>query len=356
MPRYIEIYEGNPDAEGLLPFSVFKIPQYSNKPPSNKFKNFLLGKMENSEPRLTCDTSINAISAHGNSLKIDTERCIACLACLCSHRNPFHLLYSDIIDVLNGIIPSFAGFSKSSYANDLFNGELTHIPPNETLSLEINSFDRYMAHNEVDHIALWVTIMLRFLASDNNTRIGKEIHIANPISPRDNRLDACCLSYDNVLVAETKASLDSLLQENRYRIQIPSYQRVILSQVEEHNALYGQHKESLVLLIVGGRETDLLPFSHPYCTALVGDRSRRFYDDLASFNIRFISAHLLWTMALYSLIVRKRLCWDRFLPHVFIDQNVLGVLSGGQVISRDRQIALEAIPPRVLESAVLDFS
>jgi len=356
MPSYVKIYEGNTDGEGLLPFSAVKIPQYSNRPPSNKFKNFVLGKVEKFERRLTCNTAINAILANGNNLKIDTERCIACLACLCSHRNPFQLLYSDIIDVLNGIIPTFEEFSKSSYANNLFNGDLKQIPRKEALSLEINSFDQYMADNEVEHIALWVTIMLQFLASDNNARIGKEIHIANPISPRDNRLDTCCLSYDRILVGETKISLDSLLQENRYRTQIPSYQAVIEKQVQEHNALYGQHKKAMVLLIIGARETDLLPFGHPQCTSLVGDHSLRFYNDIISYNIRFISAHLIWTMALYSLIMRKRLCWDLFFSQVFADQNVLGILSGGQVVIQDKQIALKDIPPRVLNLAVRDFS
>ena len=233
---------------------------------------------------------------------------------------------------------------------------MTQIPQKEALSLKINSFDQYTAENEVEHIALWVTIMLQFLASDNNAQIGKEIQIANPISPRDNRLDTCCLSYDRVLVGETKTSLDSLLQENRYRTQIPSYQDVIEKQIQEHNALYGQHKEAMILLIIGARETDLLPFGHPHCTSLVGDRSFRFYSDIIKYNIRFISAHLIWAMAVYSLITRKRLCWDLLFPHVFSDQNVLGILSGGQVITRDKQIALEDIPSRVLNLAVQDFS
>lgn len=356
MPRYIKIYEGNANDEGLLPFSAVKIPQYSNRPPSNKFKNFLLGKVEKPERRLTCDTAISAILANSNNLKIDTERCIACLACLCSHRNPFQLLYSDIIDVLNGIIPTLEEFSKSSYTNNLFNGDLKQIPRKESLSLEINSFDEYTADNEVEHIALWVTIMLQFLASDNNARIGKEIHIANLIEPRDNRLDTCCLSYDRVLVGETKISLDSLLQENRYRTQIPSYQTIIESQVQEHNALYGQNKEAMVLLIIGGRETDLLPFDHPHCTSIVGDQSLRFYNDIVSHNIRFISAHLIWAMSLYSLIMRKRLCWDLLFSQVFENQNVLGILSGGQIVAQDKQITLEGISPRVLDSAVRDFS
>ena len=356
MPSYVQIYKGNTNGEGLFPFSAIKIPQYSNRPAYSKFKNFLLGKVEKYERRLTCNKAINALVAGENSLSIDTDRCIACLACLCSRRNPFHLLYSDVIDRMNGIIPDFEQLKKDILSNSPFNGDLKHIPPKETLSLRINSFNQYTAENEVDHIALWVTVMLQFLASDSNAWIGKEIQIANPISPRDNRLDTCCLSYDRILVGETKTSLDSLLQENRYRTQIPSYQAVIEKQVQEHNALYGQHKEAMVLLIIGARETDLLPFGHPHCTSLVGDRSLRFYNDIISYNIRFISAHLIWTMALYSLTMRKRLCWDLFFSQVFANQNVLGILSGGQVVTQDKQIALEDIPPRVLNLAVRDFS
>lgn len=356
MPSYVRIYEGNTNGEGLFPFSAVKIPQYSNRPAYSKFKNFLLGKVEKYERRLTCNKAINALVANDNSLRIDTDRCIACLACLCSCRNPFKLLYSDIIDVMNGIIPTFEQLRESSYTNNLFSGDLKQMPQKETLSLRINSFNQYTAENEVDHIALWVTIMLQFLASDSNAWIGKEIQIANPISPRDNRLDTCCLSHDRILVGETKTSLDSLLQENRYRVQIPSYQAVIEKLVQEHNALYSQHKEVMVLLIIGARETDLLPFSHPHCTSLVGDRSLRFYNDIGNYKIRFISANLIWTMALYSLIMRKKLCWDLFFSQIFADPNVLGILSGGQVVIQGKQIALESIPPRVLNLAVQDFS
>lgn len=356
MPSYIQIYKGDTNDKGLFPFSAIKIPQYSNRPAYSKFKNFLLGKVEKYEFRLTCNRTIDALAANDNGLSIDTDRCIACLACLCSHRNPFQLLHSDIIDIMNAIIPTFEKLRQSCYTNNLFSGDLKQMPQKEGLSLRINSFDQYTAENEVDHIALWVTIMLQFLASDNNALIGKEIQIANPISPRDNRLDTCCLSYDRILVGETKTSMDSLLQENRYRTQIPSYQAVIEKQVQEHNALYGQHKEAMVLLIIGARETDLLPFGHPHCTSLVGDRSLRFYDDISNYGIRFISANLIWTMALYSLIMRKRLCWDIFFPQIFADPNVLGILSGGQVVIQDKQIALESIHPRVLNLAVQDFS
>ncbi len=356
MANYVQIYKGDSNEEGLFPFCAISIPQYSNRPAYSKFNNFLLGKVDKYESRLTCDMAINALVAKEDGLNIDTDRCIACLACLCSRRNPFQLLYSSVTDVLKGIIPTIEQIRKSIYTDNLFNGELKQIPPKETLSLKINSFNQYTAESEVDHIALWSAIMLQFLASDNNAGIGKEIQIANPISPRDNRLDACCLSRDMVFIGETKISLDSLLRENRYRVQIPSYQAVSEKLVQEHNALYGQHKKTMVLLIIGGRETDLLPYSHPQCTSLVGDRSPRFYHDIHSYNIRFISANLIRTMALYSLIMHKRLCWDPFFSYIFADPNVLGVLSGGKVVIEGKQIVLKTIPPKVLNLAEQDFS
>lgn len=355
MPNYVQIYKGNSNGEGLLPFSAIKIPQYSNKPAYSKFKNFLLANVEKYELRLTCNRAIDALIANDNSLFIDTDRCISCLACLCSQRNPFLPLYSDVIDVLSRVIPKFEHFEDIA-AENLFNGELKQIPQRETLSLKTNNFSQYTSENEVDNIAVWVTIILQFLSSDNNSRIGKEIQIANPISPRDNRLDTCCISNNRILIGETKTNLDSLLQENRYRTQIPSYESVIEKLVQEHNALYGQHKEAMVLLIIGGRETDLLPSSHPQCTSLVGDRSYRFYSDISRYNIRFISANLLWTMALHSLITHKRLCWDLFFPQIFSNHSVSGILSGGQVVTRGTGTALENIPPKVLSLSVKDFS
>ncbi len=355
MPSHIQIYKGDVNSEGFLPFSAFKIPQYSNRPAYSKFKNFLLGKIEKHELRLTCSRAIDALVASSDSLYIDTDKCITCLACLSSIRNPFKLLYSDITDVMRSVNPTYDQL-ETIFTDNPFNGELKRLPQRKALSLKMDSFNQYTAENEVDNIALWVTIMLQFLASDNDARIGKEIQIANPISPRDNRLDACCVSGDSILIGETKTTLDSLLQENRYRTQIPSYEAVIEKSVQEYNELHSQRKKSRVLLIIGGRETDLLPSDHPDCTSFVGGRSLRFYSDVNTYKIRFISANLLWTMALHSLITRKRLCWDLLFSQVFSNPDVLGILSGGQVVSQGAELTLENISTRVLNSSVQDFS
>lgn len=353
MPNYIQILKNCGIGDGQLPFCTFKIPQYSNKPAYSKFRNFLTGKIEKYEVRLTCNKTISALVADGN-LYINADRCIMCMACLCSQYNPFVYLSTDITNILTDIIPKLKQL-RGINPETLFDGTLTQIPRRGTLSLQINSFSQYTSENEVDRIAMWVTIMLQFLASDKNARVGKEIQIANPISPRDNRLDACCISHDKILIGETKNTVDSLLQENRYRIQIPSYQTVIDNLLGEHNALYGQHYKAMVLLIIGGHETDLLPHQHPQCTSIIGDRSQRFYDDIVSNNIKFVSANLLWIMAVHSLITHKRLCWDLFIPQVFSNPNVLGIVSGGQVMKQGKEVVLEAISPEILNSSVQDF-
>jgi hypothetical protein len=357
MSSHVTIYLGKTDDEGLFPFSVIKIPQYSNRPAYSKFNNFLLGNVENYEYQLACNKKIGALLASQKRLSIDTNRCIACLACLCSCRSPLKILCADVNDILGRIIPDFETIKERVCRNNLFNGELISMPVRDGLSLSLNSFDEYTAMNEVHHIALWTTMMLQFLASDEKTQVGKEIQIANPISPRDNRLDTCCRSYDKILVGETKTNLDSLLQENRYRTQIPSYQKVCEKLVQTHNRSCNQHKMITTLLIIGGRETDLLPPSHPSCSSVVGDQSLRFYNDIISHNIKFISANLIWLMGLCSLVMRRRLCWDLFLPYIFENPNVLGILSGGQVVKQRRQIIeLNNISPKVLSSAVQDFS
>ena len=354
MSNYIQIQKGNDTGTNPLPFCIFKVPQYSNKPTNNKFKHFLIGNVEQYEERLTCSEDINALCMTNDTLFIDVDRCITCLACICSRRNPVKLLSVNVIDLLNHIGHNYF---QSGYFNpsNIFNGELKQIPLPSALSLKIKSFYQYTSENELGNIALWTTIMLYFLASDEGVKIGKEIPIANLTSPRDNRLDTCCLSYDRVLVGETKTTLDSLLQENRYRIQIPSYETIIKTLVKEHNDKYGMHKQAMVLLVIGGRETDLLPSNHKGCTSVVGGGSLRFYNDIDTYKIRFISADLLWTMAQHSLITQKRLCWDKLFPEVFSNPNVLGILSGGQVVKQDKNILVEAISPKVLNSSVQDF-
>lgn len=352
----LDIYVGKSDKEGLFPFATLKLPQYLNRPAYSKFRNFLQGNVVGYEDRLTCDIDIGALEATESSLSINTDRCIACLSCICSRRNPFVILSKNILHVLSNIIPDFDILRQKLVKLDILDGELFFTPTKQSLTLKIKDFVDYTAKKELEHIALWATIMLKFLASDDEARVGKEIQLANPISPRDNRLDTCCVSKDIILVGETKTDLDSLLQENRYRVQIPSYQKVCEKLVSEHNRLYGENKEVLVVLVIGGRETDLLPSTHPWCTSVVGGKSLRFYNDIINHNIKFISSNLIWLMALYSLVVGKRLCWDILLPSIFSNQHMLGILSCGQVVQSGSQIRVENVSPKALDLAVQDFS
>ena len=356
MPNYTAIYKGRIDVQRPFPFSTIEIPHYASTQTCSKFSSFLLNRVDSVDPRLTCDQEIAALVAGQDSLCIDTDRCIACLACLCSHRNPVRLVCSDLHDIMTAIIPGFGQMQIDNMRHGPFNGHLKRVPTRETMSLRIRSFDQYTAQREVEHIALWTTIMLRFLASDTDVAVGKEIPITNPIYPRDNRLDTCCASQDLILIGETKNSLESLLQENRYRTQVPSYQAICDEMVSNHNALYGQSKKAMVLLVIGGRESDLLPPSHPHCTSIVGERSHRFYDDIMTYSIRFVSASLLWTMAVYTIAAGKRLCWDLLFPQVFSNPDVVGILSGGQVAMQRDRVDMSKINPNTLESSVISLS
>lgn len=112
----------------------------------------------------------------------------------------------------------------------------------------------------------------------------------------------------------------------------------------------------MIFLIIGGRETDLLPSDHAYCSSNVGNKSERFYRDLTKFGIKFISANAILTMILFSLYNKKRLCWDILLNSLLKEENFIGLVSGGMIIKKQDRIILKEISRSLINFAERAFS
>lgn len=346
------IIHKNKEKTKLPYYSFIKIPQYKNIPKYSKFKNFLEGNIENERSWPSCDNQdIGALEVDNETVSINLNKCIGCLMCFSSHKNLTNLEEDPKI-ILSKIFPNeIITIIKSK---QIFNGKILNFPyfPNR----KTNSFKDYTSIKETTHISLWSCSVLNFLSSNPHSKIGKEIEIIKMDNPRDGRLDVCIDNGNDVFVGETKVGLDSLLNENRYRVQIPSYTKECQKFIEEFNKIFKTKKVLNLFLIIGGKETDLLPPNHPDCSSRTGNKSKRFYKDLIKFNIKFISADAILLMMLYSLYYKKRLCWDLFFNALF-DDNVIGLLTAGLVYKqKNGEFEIRKIPYDIINSSEQVFS
>jgi len=336
-------------------YSVIQIPEYSNKPKYTKFKNFLENNSEDFCLWPACDNEdIGALEVDKENVFINTEKCIACLLCFSSNKT-LEKSYEKVDKITNQIFPNFYEIKKIIEETDIFNGNIINLPRFGGNNRNIKSFSDFTSKKETTHISLWGCSILNFLSSDSQSRIGKEIEILKMDNPRDGRLDVCVLSGNKVIICESKVSLDSLLTENRYRLQLPSYKKECKRILDEFNLKFKTNKKLQIFLLTGGEETDLFPPTHSLCTSNVGNKSTRFYKELVEHEIKFISANALWIMMLRSLIKNRRLCWDILFDKIF-DEKTLGLLTAGKVEFIKGRYEVTKIPKEILMSSEKDFS
>ena len=343
------------DATGLYPkFNTVEIPTYSNQPKFTKFKNFLENNTLSNSHRLTCNNiTLNALFIKEESLYIDRDKCIGCLLCFSSQKK-WGISHQRTLDILKKIIPNFDTMSRLINSSDIFNKNIIDLPI-YLGNRKIRSFSEFTSHHETLHISLWGCSVLNFLSSNDTSRIGKEIEILKSNNPRDGRLDICVISGNKIIICESKTNFDYLINENNYRLQVPSYNNECRKLIDEHNAKNKCSKVFQIYLLIGGEETDLLPPDHPMCTSIVGKKAKRFYADIIKHNIKFISANALWLMMLRSMVLGKKVCWDLLLDQIF-QTNTIGLLTSG-IIETDggRKFIIKSIPPKVLASAEISF-
>ncbi len=248
-----------------------------------------------------------------------------------SNINPLEFFKLDKTNILDKI-------DLNKYVKTLFVGKAIKIP-NFKIKEDLNNFNRFeefTSKNEVKQISLWALSCLNYLSSGKDIRLGKELEIIQTSNPRDGRLDVVVLNDKEIIIMESKVNLTSLLNEGRFKLQIPEYQKECQKLSDKHNLS--------IFLLIGGEETDLYPPRHPDCTTgQVGNVAKIFYDNLIRYKIKFISANALWALYAYSLINKKKAYWKDILPKVFKDEKVLGLLSGGKVINEGSNMSLEPL-------------
>ena len=251
----------------------------------------------------------------------------------------------DFINPINFFVPSDAKvdkLNKKQLINSFFSSNAVRLPNFNIIDEKIEKFDHFESFtkkDEVNNIALWILSAFKYVSS-SDLRLGRELEINQENNPRDGRLDVVAVRNKTVLVIETKTDLKSLLSENRFTYQISGYTKECLKYTEK----YLDSNNLLVLLAIGGEETDIFPFNHQDCTTgNVGNISKIFYDKVISENIKFVSANALWSIVAYKYLTNKNIDMLNFLTNIFVKQHAIGLLSGGVVKNNKGKIEIEKI-------------
>ena len=114
-----------------------------------------------------------------------------------------------------------------------------------------------------------------------------------------------------------------------------------------------ENLEFYLSLLVGGSETDLYPPQHTDCTSIVGDKAKKFYNDIENNQIKFVSANALWILGINGIFSDSKICWDLLFPEIFSDSNVIGIITEGLIKKHNSDFIIEPISRNVLESAMI---
>ena len=328
---------------------IITIPQFSNQPKNKKFSNFLNSKIETDSTWPSCHKDLQALEVN-DEIIINKTKCIGCLNCLTSKSN-FSQLNSEEKDNLWQLLFEDNCWSSNNIEiKNIFNGNRIELPRYNSFHRKYSSFEEYTMINEVEHIAMWGATTLKFLSSQTSV-VGREIEIFQSDFPRDGRLDICAKCNSQVLVMEAKTDFNSMISENRFKQQIPKYNIECQKIIDEEFA--SEHLEFYLSLLVGGSETDLYPPQHKDCTSIVGDKAKKFYDDIEKNQIRFVSANALWVLGINGIFSDSKICWDLLFPKIFSDSSVIGMITEGLIKKQDLDFIIEPISQKVLESAMI---
>jgi hypothetical protein len=332
-----------------------EISEYQSK----SFKDYLENNTNGKTTLvLTCNSNLDALKLSDEKLTIDSERCIGCLSCIIANSGVPHKV---IIQRIPQIMISMFGSEDElrsifEESKNYFQGVPASLPQfSKIFGRMCGGFEEFTAKNEVDGLAIWSMITLKFLSSDGKARVAKEIGITPEQRLRDARLDVCVMSNNRVAIAETKVSLVKMLADGRFPIQMRNYNQECRNSILQFNRDHDVSLDMDLFLIIGGKETDLFPPNDSRCTARTGNRSATFYQRIEKEGIRFVSANALWALAMKSLSDKRRICWDLLFPEIF-SQGAIGLVSAGIVMKDGTGFAVRALDKKVLTESSIPFS
>ena len=279
---------------------------------------------------------IECIEFNGSHINIRSENCINCFYCVfgCPGNsievNDFYVFKAMCSDYDS----NYENRISEKTIDKIFNGEFINLPSIKTTQIraKYKSFEKFTSVDETKNISIWGANCLKFLSSSINPIVSLEVGMKIKTRNRGGRLDICLKNDGYLFIAEAKVSFEKMMSENRYLSQMIAYEEEISSTLKRLNSKITVFK----FLLIGGKESDLLPINHPECTSKVGNQSSLFYQNCINKNLFFISANALLSLGLKKLFKGDHYNLESCCLDIFHEENI-GLLSSG-IVRKDGEI------------------
>lgn len=325
------LYADNlPDAP-CITFNTFK---YS-------YINDFFNDNRGNKKKFSVPVNIECIKKCNDKVGVVNERCINCMYCLFGCIGNRILISTEIhptemcVDVTREEIESL----KNTFLPTLFKGTFIKLNsvPYSSIKVRYKNFDSFTSVDETKNIAVWAANAMKYLSNSLEPRLSLEVGVNIVTRDRGGRLDISLLNTleKKAFIAETKVSFKKMIDEGRYESQMLAY----------HNELEKECPNDTtfnLFLLIGDKESDLLPPEHP-CNTADKNKSRLFYDTLKKRGIFFVSANSLLALGLMKLFVSCEQYNLEMLEKLIQSKKYLGLLSSGIVTKDFDIISLEEV-------------
>lgn len=318
------------------PCVTIKLRKYSY------LKDFLNNNWIGNDKRYSVPVNIKCLhAAKDGGVEIEDVKCINCLFCVFGcignriqisdqyHPKEFcvDITPEQIIDIQRSIIPR------------LFKGSFIKLPkvPLSQIRVEYKSFEDFTSVKETDNIAVWSANVLRYLSSCFAPRVSLEVGLKIQSRDRGGRLDVSVYNTEDkyLFIAETKTTFATMMADGRYESQLLGYEKELAAECPKD-------VKRAKFLVVGGKESDLLPKNHPNCTG--GNSTELFYQVLRDNHFFFFSANALLALGLMKLYVSMENYSLEHLHPIITNPKYVGILSSGVVYDDGSIHPFEDIP------------
>jgi NAD-dependent dihydropyrimidine dehydrogenase PreA subunit len=302
-------------------------------------KDFLEDNKRLRERAYSVPMQIECLKYENNKYSIIEPKCINCMFCVfgCIGNR---ILIKDLhpkemcVDITSEQVEELS----NELLPQLFHGVFLQLPQVmfSTLRVQYKSFEAFTCKKETENIAVWGANAMKFLSSSFEPRVSLEVGLIISERDRGGRLDISLLNTRDkyLFIAETKISFESMMVEQRYESQMLAYE-------SEMKNVCPNNINRCKFLLIGGKESDLLPPDNKTCSG--GNNSRLFYDVLKKHKLFFISANAILSLGLMKLFVSQDNYSLENLYSIIVNPRYVGLLSCGVVESDGTIISLEDI-------------
>lgn len=304
-------------------------------------KDFLENNWTGKASLYAISMKIECLKLVENKLTVQDTKCINCMFCAFGCIGNRILISKEMhpkelcIDITGEQLTEL----KEEFLPKLFQGNFIKIPkvPMSQFKVKYKSFEEFTATHETENIAVWGANAMKYLSSSLEPRVSLEVGLIIQERDRGGRLDISLMNTRDgyLFVAETKVSFASMMSEGRYETQMLGYET-------ELERTCPENLKRAKFLLIGDKESDLLPPGHPNNTG--GNASKLFYDVCIQHGLFFISANAMLALGLMKLFVSNEKYSLEHLYSIMTDRNYVGLLSSG-VVYKDFTIhSFEDIP------------